>query len=298
MQFELPLIFHSDGVPLVGRFIRNNDRLSERQPAVIVTGSWLTVKEQMPTVYARALAERGFTAFIFDFSGFGESKGEPRQTEIPARKIADIVAAAEFVGSMSFIAPDRIGHLAICASAQYALAALARGARTRALASVAGWFHDAASVAPFYGGTAGVTARLARACAAADRYVATGELSLVPAFDPGNERAGMFLPLDYYAKVERGAVSAWKNAMNEMTWLYWLTFDGLSAAAEVEKPVLLVHSDECVLPDNVRTVHARLKGQKEIVWSTGGQIDFYDRPDLVESATRDAASWFERVLPD
>src|SRR5215469_4522756 len=27
MQFELPIIFHSDGVPLVGRFIRNNDRL-------------------------------------------------------------------------------------------------------------------------------------------------------------------------------------------------------------------------------------------------------------------------------
>jgi hypothetical protein len=49
MTFELPVIFHSQGVPLVGRFIRNADSLQERQPVVIITGSWLTVKEQMAT---------------------------------------------------------------------------------------------------------------------------------------------------------------------------------------------------------------------------------------------------------
>jgi hypothetical protein len=37
-------------------FYRNTDSLEEPQPAVMVTGSWLTVKEQMPEIYARRLA--------------------------------------------------------------------------------------------------------------------------------------------------------------------------------------------------------------------------------------------------
>ena len=44
----------------------------------MVTGSWLTVKEQMPEVHATRLAERGDTAFTFDFTGFGESGGDAR----------------------------------------------------------------------------------------------------------------------------------------------------------------------------------------------------------------------------
>jgi hypothetical protein len=54
--FELPLVFHSQGVPLAGRVFRNTDSLHERQPAVIALGSWLTVKEQMAATYALRLA--------------------------------------------------------------------------------------------------------------------------------------------------------------------------------------------------------------------------------------------------
>jgi hypothetical protein len=59
------MVFTSDGVPLAGTFFRDSASLSERQRCVVVTGSWLNVKEQMALVYARALAERGFTAFTF-----------------------------------------------------------------------------------------------------------------------------------------------------------------------------------------------------------------------------------------
>jgi hypothetical protein len=47
--------FWNGDVRLAGRIFRNPDRLEERQPAIIVTGSWLTVKEQMPAVYAQPL---------------------------------------------------------------------------------------------------------------------------------------------------------------------------------------------------------------------------------------------------
>ena len=73
------------------------------------------------------LAELGYTALVFDFAGFGESRGDPRQAEIPSRKIADIAAAVSLLRSFAFVDPDRIGCLAICASAQYVLRAVADG---------------------------------------------------------------------------------------------------------------------------------------------------------------------------
>jgi fermentation-respiration switch protein FrsA (DUF1100 family) len=293
---ETPVIFHSHGVPLSGRFLRNTRSLQDRQPAVIVMGSWLTVKEQMAMTYGRKLAEAGYTAFIFDFAGFGQSHGEPRQAEIPSRKIGDIRAATDFLCRMAFIDPDRVGCVAICASAQYALAALAQATPVRSFASVAGWYHDRASVAPFYGGEAGVERRLSRASEALEKYARTGEVVLVPAYSDGDERAGMHFHLDYYARQDRGAVPAWKNLMAEMTWFYWFAFDGLSATDRVSTPSLFVHSDGCVFPQHVREVHARLKGPKELVWVRGEQIDFYDQPEQVDAAVRTVTRWFSQTL--
>lgn len=282
MIHHLDIPFFRGPLRLAGRLFRNTDRLDLRQPAVIVTGSWLTVKEQMPELYARRLAERGYTAFTFDFTGFGESQGEPRQAEIPDRKIADLVSAADFVSTLSCVEPDRVAHLAVCASAQYGLAALARGSRVSRFISVAGWYHDIASVAAFYGGQAGVAARIETARAALERYTKTGAVETVPAYKAGDPTAGMFFELDYYAT--RGAVPAWKNEMATLSWLYWFTFDGLSAAARVSTPALMVHSDGCVFPDNARTVYNSLRGPKKLVWTEGGQTDFYDQPSQVAFA--------------
>ena len=35
MLFELPIVFHSQGTPLIGRVFRNTASLQERQPAII-----------------------------------------------------------------------------------------------------------------------------------------------------------------------------------------------------------------------------------------------------------------------
>lgn len=279
-----PLVFTSGGAALAGRVHRRVDDLVERQPAVLVTGSWLTVKEQMADLYAAALARRGYTAISFDFAGWGQSGGDLRQVELPSRKIADMRAAAEHVSTLSYVRPGKVGYLGICASAQYALAAIAQGAPISAFASVAGWFHDIVSVAPFYGGPEGVKERLRRADAATDRYLRDGEIVTVPAYEPGNDRAGMALELDYYGNPARGAIPQWRNEMAEMSWLSWLTFDGLSAAASVSIPSLFVHADGCVFPENIEALRRSLRGPVEVAWGDGGQIDFYDRPPQVDFA--------------
>lgn len=294
MPIETPVPFHSAGVPLAGLWVRpDGASLDEPLPTVVVTGSWLTVKEQMPLLYARRLSGLGYNAFIFDFAGFGQSGGEPRQAELPARKISDIWAAHAFARSHSFVDAEHMGHLAICASAQYALRAAAEGLELAALAFVAGWFHDAGSVKAFYGGDEGVALRMGRGAEAARAYAETGELRLVPAAEDGNDRAGMAVPVPYYMEADRGAVPAWRNEMAEMSWLAWLTYDGLRPAAKVSVPTLLVHSDGAVLPDNARAVHERLGGEKRLAWyPDGDQVDWYDRAHLVDRAMTGVGSWF------
>jgi fermentation-respiration switch protein FrsA (DUF1100 family) len=296
MIHRIRLPFFRGDLRLAGQLFRNTDRLDTRQPGVIVTGSWLTVKEQMPELYAMRLAERGYTTFTFDFAGFGESQGEPGQAEIPDRKIADLIAAGDFLSTLSCVEPDTIAHLAICASAQYGLAALARGSRIARFVSVAGWYHDAASVAPIYGGPAGVAARIDAARSALDRYATTGATDMVPAYRAGDETAGMFFELDYYGNPSRGAVPAWKNQMATLSWQYWLMFDGLSATDRVHAPVLLVHGDGCVFPDNARSVYDRVRGKKKLVWAEGTQTDFYDQPRQVGAAV-EAADAFLKEAP-
>jgi dienelactone hydrolase len=56
-------------VPLAVHLHRGTPDPLESQPAVIVMGSWLTVKEQMADGYAARLADRGYTAVTFDFAG-------------------------------------------------------------------------------------------------------------------------------------------------------------------------------------------------------------------------------------
>ncbi|MEU4620247.1 dienelactone hydrolase family protein [Actinoplanes sp. NPDC023801] len=274
----------SDGVPLAARIHRRADAGAGPQPGVVVAGSWLTVKEQMPDLYAARFAEQGWTAVTFDFAGFGASRAEPAQTELPYRKMGDLAAVVRALRGSSWIDADRLGVVGVCAGAQFVLGAVAAGLPVRAFAAVAGWFHDLETVAPFYGGAEGVAQRLATARHAARTYSETGRLLTVPAYAAGDPDAAMSLEMDYYANPERGAVPEWRNEMSVLTWHPWLTFNAFAHLPAVTTPTLLVHSDDAVLPDNVRRVAAGLGRHATTMWAEGAQTDFYDQPDQVDAA--------------
>ncbi len=292
MIVEMPIVFPGGDSMLAGILVR--DTAVPAAPGIIVTGSWLTVKEQMALLYARRLAALGYCTFVFDFAGFGESRGEPRQAEIPERKIRDILAAVDFLSGLSVCAPGGVASVAICASAQYALRAIARGAPISAFASVAGWFHNADTIAPFYAGAEGVAHRLEFARQDAEAFLQSKPRTMAPAYAPGNEAAGMHFPLDYYANPARGAVPAWKNEMAPLSWPHWLFFDGMSAAEANRVPTLMVHGAGCALPDNAKHVFERFAGPKELVWLEGEQIDFYDQPRQVDEAIGAIDAWLRK----
>lgn len=51
-----------------------------------------------------------------------------------------------------------------------------------------------------------------------------------------------------------------------------------------------------MFPENVRHVHGRVKGAKELIWARGEQTDFYDQPEQLDVAVRAVTRWFAQTL--
>lgn len=291
--------FESEGVPLVGTLYLPDPLPDAPAPAVVVTGSWTTVKEQMAGRYARQMAQRGFPALAFDFRYWGESGGEPRQFESPEAKIADIQAAVGFLQTRPEIDPNRIGGLGVCASAGYLAHAVAADDRLKAFATVSAWMHDEETVASLYGGAARIDSLVAVGREARQAFEQRGEASYVPAYDPDDPAAAMSFELEYYGSADRGDIPAWTNRFAEMSWAGWLTFDALAAAPEIDVPVLLIHSDGAWLPENVRRFYDTVPtDDKDLYWSQGFHTDFYDLAPYVDEAAGVAALLFHRALAE
>lgn len=254
-------------------------------PAVVVTGAWFTVKEQMPTVYAEALARRGYAALVFDFRGFGESGGTVRQREVPADKIADIVAAADALKTHPDVNEMRVAGLGICASAGYMAAAAVESAVLKSIALVAPWLHDAALVETIYGGRDAVAALIAAGRDADARFRATGRQTFVPGASR-TDRSSIMFDVPYYTEASRGLIPAWRNEVDPAFWEGWLTFDAMRHAPRLTRPFLMVESDAAALPAGARQFYAKVQADKREVWLDGvSQFDFYDQPDPVAEAT-------------
>jgi fermentation-respiration switch protein FrsA (DUF1100 family) len=259
---------------------------------VVVTGSWTTVKEQMPAEYARRLAAAGFAALVFDFRGFGESGGAPREYEDPARKAADLRAAARFLRGRAEVDARRVSLFAICASTGYAALASASDPDLHRLVLVAPWLHDAELVRQVYGGDDGVRARLAAADAAERRARESGQVDAVPAASSTDASAAMYWPalfLDYYLNPRRGAIPQWRNRFAVASWRPWLTFDAPSLASGVRAPTLVVHSEAAAIPAGARRFEERLRVPHESVWlENRTQFRFYDDAETIDDAVQRA----------
>ncbi|WP_326808712.1 alpha/beta hydrolase [Streptomyces sp. NBC_01186] len=265
-------------------------------PGVVVAGTWTSVKEQLADRYAEQLARRGFAALSFDFTGYGESAGEPRDYESPELKIRDIRAAADFLTGHPAVSDGQLGALGVCAGAMYASAFAAEDSRVRSLALVAPWLHDRRICEENYGGPEGIDAKKAAAAEARRRYEETGEVAYVPVVSGSDPDAAMPFDIDFYLNPERGGIPQWPNRFAVMAWPGWLDFDAVAIAPKVTAPVLLVHSEDAAVPDGARRFHDGLAGPGQVIWTEGVQFDFYDQSPQVGIASDAAAEHFARTL--
>ena len=264
---------------------------------IVVTGSWTTVKEQMPDLYAVKLAEQGFVALTFDFRNYGESEGQPRNYEVPEMKAQDILNATSYLHTLSFIDKDNVGGLAICASSGYMALALANGADLKAVNFVAPWLHNAEIAKLIYGGSDGVNDKIKKSENAKSAFAQNGKIEYVPAISTTDKEAAMFGDFDYYLNPKRGAIKEWGNQFAVMAWKGWLQFDPIQYASKINIPVQLIHSQSAAVPMGAEEFYKNLKGAKNVIWvDKASQFDFYDQEPFTTNATNDAVKWFRKQL--
>jgi fermentation-respiration switch protein FrsA (DUF1100 family) len=288
--------FKSNGVKLTGEiFYPENYNKSEKYPAIIVTGAWTTVKEQMPTLYAKELSKKGFITLVFDFSGWGESKGDERYLEDPERKTADIVAATEYMKTRSDVAPKQLGGLGVCASSGYMVKAYAENA-LNSVALVAPWLHNEAIATPVYGGEESVKNLIAMGDKAQKEYEATGKLQLITAASTSDKNSLMY-QAPYYTEEDRGLIAAYDNKFNVASWRPWLTFDAIQYADKIPGKVLFVESESMALPQGSTAFKAIAGDMVESVnLPEVTQFDFYDQAEPVEKSVNSVAEFMTREL--
>ncbi len=286
-----------DSFIVANLYLPANYGADRRYPAVVIGGSLTSVKEQMGGIYAIEMAKRGFVALAIDYRHYGESGGEPRQFENPDTKAQDLSAAVTYLAARRDVRPDAVALLGICTSGGTVLYTAARDERIVAVASVASHLAEPAITPVLYGGTEGVERRRAAGRVARAQYERSGNNTLILSYHNTDTSASHVGPMEYYMDPARGGgVKAWANAFAVMSWEPWLDFDPVSEAARVTKPALIVHTDNCALPDQARKVYALLKGPKTLHWTTGDHFEFYDGADKVREASDAVANHFRAQL--
>ncbi|QCW99423.1 hypothetical protein FGM00_04610 [Aggregatimonas sangjinii] len=291
--------FNSNGVNLRGHlFLPPNFDESKKYPSAIVTGSWTSIKEQMPDEYASILAKDGFITLTFDFTGFGESEGQPRQVEDYNLKIADIKSAVDFLETHPNIDMDELSALGVCASSGYMAHATAQDERITRLILVAPWLHNAEIAKSIYdmrpGGTDGL---LKAAEEAKKRFAETGEMEYVLAASELDPLSAMYVPhgaFDYYLNPGKAAGPKYDNRFAVSSWKPWLTFDGISAGKEIKQPVFIVHSESGAVPQGAKQFYELLDGKKEIKWLNDyNQQQLYYEEDAVSAAMNEVVNYLK-----
>lgn len=292
------ITFQSEGVELVGNlYLPDSYKPGDRLPAIVVGGSWTTVKEQMAGLYAETLAKNGFATLAFDHRYYGESGGEPRFFENPAAKSEDFINAMNFINNLPMVDASKTAGLAVCASGGYMADAISKDDRFKAFAAIVPWFNTDEVVNAFYGGEEGINDRLGKARAAQASYQETGEMTYIPSISDTDPNAAMFGPFDYYLDEDLGKVPNWSHDKFALiNWEKWLTYRPVSSAENIAIPTLIITSEGAATPQADQEFYDKLQGPKELIWMEGAQLEFYHKPALVKESLAHVAEYFRTHL--
>ncbi len=264
----------------------------KQPPVVVITGAWTTVKEQMPAVYAKALAEKGYASVTFDFRGWGQSANGVRYLEDPSRKAQDINAVVNALAELAPFSQSTIYGVGICASSGYMLDTAVENSKIDAVALVAPWLHDKALATSIYGGEESVKGLLATSKAATE----ADEPAYIEAASLTNDKSLMY-QAPYYTESDRGLIPEYDNQFNLASWGPWLNYDAQLTAEQIKQPVLMVASEAMALPAGAHQYLDKAGDNVSAVWLDNvSQFDFYDQPAAVNQAV-DAIDAFFKANP-
>src|ERR687897_1361714 len=302
MQQKEKVHFQSEGLKVVGNLFRPQNSKEEdvSLPAILVAGAMTGVKEQVAGQYAERIAKDGYATLVLDHRHFGESEGEPRQHEDPAKKMEDSKNAISFLSSLRGIDRDRIGACGISMGGGYILQLAAFDRRIKAVSIVASGLNLADTLLEMLG-KEGFVNFLKEFNNARQRHYDTGEVQYIPAVATDNKPAAMIgdEPFEYYG-TSRAWSPGWVNRYTTESIENLMSYNAIPYALHVyPTPLLIVHgkNDKYCFPKFAQQVYDEAGDPKQIQWlDTTNHIDLYDNEKYVGPAISKIVQWFNKFL--
>ncbi|KAE8138253.1 X-Pro dipeptidyl-peptidase protein [Aspergillus pseudotamarii] len=289
-------------INLAGLLFQPSTQTATKTSALIIVHPGGGVKEQTAQLYAKKLANAGFTTVAYDASYQGASGGEPHFLEDPNERVSDIYAVIDYLQNLDNVDSEKIGVLGICAGGGYAAAAAKGDHRLKALATVSmvnigdsarkGWDGDedpSKHVEALRATAAQITAEAKGAERAAAPYVPPQPDNTTP--------RDMREASDYYLTPR----AQHPRAQNKMLYLSFprvLTFDAFHLAdVFLKQPVLLIAGDKAGSLWHTERLDKLIGGAaKKVIVPNGAHMDFYDNEAYVGPAAQNVAEFMNQHL--
>lgn len=278
------------GIKLTGDLYTPKNMTGTDLPAIAVSGPFGAVKEQVSGRYAQEMAARGFVALAFDASYTGQSGGKPRNVASPDINTEDFSAAVDYLTTLPYVNPDKIGIIGICGFGGMGLNAAAMDTRIKAV--VTSTMYDMSRVnARGYYDAMDADARYAeRERLNAQRTIdaKNGNFAFaggLPAVAPDDAPQFMKDYVSFY-KTPRGYHKrsvASNDGWRVTSALSFMNMPILAYSDEIRSPVLMIHGENAHSRYFSEDAFKRLRGNnKELMIIPGANhVDLYDNMDKI-----------------
>lgn len=304
MTEKKPVTFLSGTVEVAANlFLPDNFDPNGSYAALPVVHPGGGVKEQTAGIYAEKLAENGFVTVAFDASYQGASGGEPKYLEDPAVRVEDVRAAVDYLQSLDFVDPERIGVWGVCAGGGYAVNATFTDHRVKAVGTVSAVNIGASWRRGWYGTGVDSDALPTLAAAAAQRTAEakgaeTAYAPYVPAQTDESTPYDMVQAGEYYLTPRAQHANAQNKYVMAKSLDKIFAYDAFHLVEDLlTQPILLIAGSDAGSLWTTTGLHARARSEKKLVVVDGAtHMDFYDVPKYVDLAVAEAVPFFTKHL--
>ncbi|MEV1001871.1 alpha/beta fold hydrolase [Nonomuraea sp. NPDC050202] len=246
--------------------------------------------------YAEHFAAGGFAALVFDYRGFGESAGEPRQLPDIDGQLADIRAAVAFARGHERVDPGRVLLWGNSLGGAHAITVAAGDPR---IAAVVAQIPFNGFPKKVEGRATGETLRLLGAIV---WDALRGRLGLSPYYIPMVGRPGELAVTatpeadQHIQTLTGGRTTLWRNSVAPRGLLRMMRYRPADAAARLACPLLVcVAADDRETPLETTRVLADRAPRGELRAYPGTHFTFYTDPALRERVVADQIGFYRRA---
>ena len=266
-----------------------------RPPLVVMGHGFAAQRDFALPAFAEVFAGRGYAVLCFDYRGFGDSGGSPRQLVSPRRHLEDWQAAVDHAAGLSGVDHSRIALWGSSFGGGHALVTASRRRDVRAVIAQVPYVDSISTLRRLS------AAELGRSVVWGVRYAARAVMGREPCTVPVYGEPGSFACMNtpesavgYAAMVP--ADSAWVNACPARIFLTLPLYRPVSHVARIEAPILLLCAEEdSLIPVADIEACARRNPRAEIVRIPGGHFDVY-RGEGFERACAAYLAFLDRSL--